>query len=190
MVALSVKRFGEHTQVRAGEPVAFSLDAKVPPGTGTTVSAAWDVQGTGAFPVKTATSSPLVKGLTATYTSTEPGTHIPVVRVTSQRDGDTGTPFGKISDLDRVRVVVVDRRQRGPPAPVIARAIRHLGGPRSVVGTGRRRSASAAPRRAHRRRRAAMPGGTARRCRGPAWGTGSAQSGSATNSPAWLSPTG
>jgi hypothetical protein len=41
-----------------------------------------------------------------THTYPEPGTYFPVVRVTSQREGDRDTPYGLIQNLARVRVVV------------------------------------------------------------------------------------
>jgi hypothetical protein len=44
--------------------------------------------------------------LAATHSFEAPGTYFPVLRATSQRDGDTKTPFGRIQNLGRVRVVV------------------------------------------------------------------------------------
>jgi hypothetical protein len=44
--------------------------------------------------------------LWATYTFSEPGTYFPVLRATSQREGDPNTPWARIENLDRVRVVV------------------------------------------------------------------------------------
>ncbi|HEX8675658.1 MAG TPA: hypothetical protein VF700_00470 [Segetibacter sp.] len=44
--------------------------------------------------------------LKTTYTFTKPGTYFPILRVTSQREGDTKTPYTCIQNLDRVRVVV------------------------------------------------------------------------------------
>lgn len=37
---------------------------------------------------------------------TTPGTYFPALRVPSQREGDTSTPFAKVQNLGRVRVVV------------------------------------------------------------------------------------
>jgi hypothetical protein len=93
--------------VAVGQPVSFSLAAQVPPGTGKIVGVEWDFVGTGTFPVRTDLrhSAPFVR-LDATYTFAEPGTYFPVVRVTSQRDGDPNTPYTLIQNLGRVRVVV------------------------------------------------------------------------------------
>ena len=40
-----------------------------------------------------------------TYTFTKPGTYFPVVRVTSQRHGNTTTPYGLIQNLASIRVI-------------------------------------------------------------------------------------
>jgi hypothetical protein len=93
--------------VAAGQPVTFSVEAQVPPGTGKIVRVEWDFEGVGSYTV----ASPLtqigpVLNLDATHTFTQPGTYFPVVRVSSQRNGDTSTQYGLIQNLARVRVVV------------------------------------------------------------------------------------
>lgn len=106
-------RAGAHTppsqriDVVAGQPVTLSMDAQVPPGTGKIVRVQWDFEGAGTFDV----NSPLthigpVVNLDETYTFTQPGTYFPVVRVMSQRNGDTTTPYGLIQNLAGVRIVV------------------------------------------------------------------------------------
>jgi hypothetical protein len=40
------------------------------------------------------------------YKFTQPGTYFVTVRVASQRNGDTNTPYGLIQNLAQVRVVV------------------------------------------------------------------------------------
>jgi hypothetical protein len=110
VVTLSASKNGKPKQsinVAAGQPVTFSVEAQVPPGTGKIVQVEWDFEGVGSFAVP----SPLtqigpVLNLDATHTFTQPGTYFPVVRVTSQRDGDTSTPYSLIQNLARVRVVV------------------------------------------------------------------------------------
>jgi hypothetical protein len=42
----------------------------------------------------------------ATYTFAAPGTYYPVVRVSSQQDGDPGAAYAVIQNLARVRVIV------------------------------------------------------------------------------------
>ena len=42
----------------------------------------------------------------ATHAYSQPGAYFPVLRVTSQREGDLKTPFARVQNLGRVRVVV------------------------------------------------------------------------------------
>jgi hypothetical protein len=98
---------GERVEVRVGQPVTLSAAAEVPPGTGRIVAAEWDFEGTGERGVPARIDRPSTsERLTATYRFTKPGTYFPVVRVTSQRDGDTDTPYGLVSNLARARVIV------------------------------------------------------------------------------------
>ncbi len=91
----------------AGQTVSFTGTIEVPPGTGTVIAAQWDFEGAGTF----AESSPIKPGaksatVTITHRFDKPGTYFPALRGISQRDGDTKTPFARIQNLGRVRVVV------------------------------------------------------------------------------------
>jgi hypothetical protein len=99
---------GQRVDVAVGQPVTFTVDARVPPGTGKIVWVEWDFLGVGNYPVTAQLShiSPVLNNLQASYAFTQPGTYFPVVRVTSQRNGDTNTPYELIMNLARVRVVV------------------------------------------------------------------------------------
>jgi len=44
--------------------------------------------------------------LSTKHTFSKPGTYFPVLRAASHRQGDTTTPFARIQNLGRVRVVV------------------------------------------------------------------------------------
>jgi hypothetical protein len=100
----------ESTGVGLGKPVVFTAAINLPPNTGKIVSAAWDFEGAGTFPVeeklipqsKTASS---IK-LKTTYTFTKPGTYFPTLLIASQRQGDKKTPYTRIKNLGRVRVIV------------------------------------------------------------------------------------
>jgi hypothetical protein len=100
----------ERAEVKVGEPVFFSAHIQVPPGAGKVVAAEWDFKGEGNFPdaAHIGHIRPEVH-LWATYTFSEPGTYFPVLRATSQREGDPDTPWARIENLDRVRVVVTPR---------------------------------------------------------------------------------
>jgi hypothetical protein len=99
---------GVRAEVKVGEPVTFSGVVEVPPGTGIVVVADWDFEGTGDYPVagevKSAASESRVT-VTTTYSFSKPGTYFPVLRAGSQRNPD-GTPYARVMNLDRVRVVV------------------------------------------------------------------------------------
>jgi hypothetical protein len=97
--------------IKAGATVSFTAVAEVPPGTGEIVKAEWDFLGLGTYPVNATIGKPNSKvTLTATYTypkpPTSPTTYFPVVRVTSQRQGDPNAAYGLIQNLARARVVV------------------------------------------------------------------------------------
>jgi hypothetical protein len=44
--------------------------------------------------------------LEATYIYSKPGTYFPVLRATSQRKGNASTPYARVQNIGRVRVVV------------------------------------------------------------------------------------
>lgn len=103
---------GVRAEVAAGKPVKFTAVIEVPPNTGKVVAAEWDFEGEGTFPVAqeikasdSAGSGTRVK-FAISHAFTKPGTYFPALRATSQRDGDVKTPFARISNLGRVRVVV------------------------------------------------------------------------------------
>ena len=98
---------GKRAEIAVGQPVNFTGTIAVPPGIGSVVAAEWDFDGAGRF----ATSSPVPKGATSVTVSTthsfvKPGTWFPALRGISQRQGDSTTPYARIQNLDRVRVVV------------------------------------------------------------------------------------
>lgn len=99
---------GERADVTVGKPVNFAAIVDVPPNTGTVVSAEWDFEGTGIYPVPGKISDPKTKPVTVqtTYVFTTPGTYFPALRVASQRHGDAKTPYARAQNLARVRVVV------------------------------------------------------------------------------------
>jgi hypothetical protein len=93
---------------KAGQPFSLSASVEVPPGTGKIVAAAWDIDGSGAFAKKAKLpGKPTAKlTLSTTHSFATPGTYFITLRVESQRDGKTATPYARIPNLVRVRVVV------------------------------------------------------------------------------------
>jgi len=94
--------------VKVGERVTFSAVIEAPPDTGSIVGVEWDFEGEGDFPESQKlenTKSQRVE-VETTYAFSAPGTYFPAVRASSHRDGKSDTPYARISNLDRVRVVV------------------------------------------------------------------------------------
>jgi len=101
---------GVRAEVAVGEPVEFTAIVEVPPGAGTVVSAEWDFEGTGEYPVKErfddTNSSYTRVTLRTTHAFSKPGTYFPALRVASHRRGNFKDRFCRIYNLGRVRVVV------------------------------------------------------------------------------------
>ncbi|RJF91237.1 PKD domain-containing protein [Sphingomonas cavernae] len=107
-VAIVTVNGGAKAVVKTGQSVSFSATIDVPPGTGKIVSADWDFEGEGTFPVKAQLPGAPKTSLTlkASHSFTKPGTYFPALRVASERNGDAATPYARIQNLGRVRVVV------------------------------------------------------------------------------------
>ncbi len=98
---------GVRAEVAVGQPVGFTGTITAPPGTGLVVKAEWDFDGKGDYPVSSAVSGKAATALVrATYTFSKPGTYFAVLRGFSQRRNAAGTPFARIRNLARARVVV------------------------------------------------------------------------------------
>jgi hypothetical protein len=98
---------GVRADVKAGEPVTFTANIEVPPNAGPVVAAEWDFEGVGIYPVALRIDAPQpALTISATYAFSKPGTYFPVLRATSQREGDTKTAYGRVQNIARVRVVI------------------------------------------------------------------------------------
>ena len=101
-------------QARVGQPVALTATIEAPPGAGAIVAAEWDFHATsaieagdeGRFPVKETVRPANRVTLTRTYTFDKPGTYFPALRAYSQRQADGATPYARVPNLGRVRIVV------------------------------------------------------------------------------------
>jgi len=93
-------------EARVGEPVELTATIAVPPGAGKVVAAEWDFAGTGDF-VAAQIGAPAERvTLSASHAYPAPGTYFAVVRVAGQREGDARTPYGRVLNLARARIVV------------------------------------------------------------------------------------
>lgn len=93
-------------EAAVGEPVTFTADIAVPPGAGRIVAAEWDFGGEGAFAEASRFEPQERLTLTASHSYAQPGVHFAALRVTAQRDGDPATPYTRIQNLARARIVV------------------------------------------------------------------------------------
>lgn len=98
------------TKTKVNNNVTFIALVEVPKYTGKLVSAEWDFEGDGTFPIKQKQISFHEKNgimvIKITYKFSKVGTYFPTVRIASQRNGDAKTTFTRIQNLDRVRVIV------------------------------------------------------------------------------------
>lgn len=99
---------GVKAVVKVGQPVHFAATIAVPAGTGKLVSAEWDFDGDGAFPVKAKLpGAPAARVVLSTsHAFSKPGIYFPALRVASERNGNAASPYARIQNLGRVRVVV------------------------------------------------------------------------------------
>jgi hypothetical protein len=97
----------ERADVGVGQRVRFAGTIAIPSGGGSIVAAEWDFHGKGTFPV-TSTVAPGAKtaNVEVEHVFDQPGTYFPALRGISQRQGDRDTPYARIQNLGRVRVVV------------------------------------------------------------------------------------
>ena len=98
----------ERAEVKAGDTVELVGVAGVPRGTGELVAAEWDIDDEGTYPVKgeIVDAGDNTVRIELSHRFDQPGVHFVTLRVASQRDGDSGTPFARIQNLGRARVIV------------------------------------------------------------------------------------
>jgi hypothetical protein len=100
----------ECAEVKAGESVHFKAEIELPTGTGKLTAAEWSFEGETDYPVKGEFTKMSDDGTIAIaeakYTFSKSGTYFPVIRVKSNRQGDSSNIFTQVKNLCRVRVVV------------------------------------------------------------------------------------
>ena len=97
----------DRAEVAIDEPVTFTATVEVPRNAGMVVSAEWDFEGLGRYPLTAQIDSPQSHvRLSAAHSFSKPGTYFTALRATSQRQGDAQTPYGRVQNIARVRVVV------------------------------------------------------------------------------------
>jgi len=98
----------QRAEVGPGDTVELVAKVALPPGTGEIVSAEWDIddQGTYAIPGQAVAVGDDAVEVRLAHSFDRPGDHFVTLRVASQREGDTATPYARVQNLGRVRVVV------------------------------------------------------------------------------------
>jgi len=91
-----------------GDELTFRAVAEVPEATGVIIEVAWDFDGSGHFAVAEPVAAETKVVVECRRSSAEAGTSFPTVRVVAQRDGNASSPFARLQNLARVRVVVSD----------------------------------------------------------------------------------
>jgi hypothetical protein len=98
---------GPRADVEVGQKVEFVGTIEVPQGAGGIAKAEWDYDGTGEYRVsEDFTDAATTKTVRQSHAFDKPGTHFVALRVTVQRDDAAGTPFARVLNLARARVVV------------------------------------------------------------------------------------
>ena len=102
----------ERADVKPGEKVTIHVVVDVPCGTGKVVKADWRLDDTKQFtlPVDLGAAKYSADGEHVEFDTTisydKAGTYFPTVKVYSERKGDASTPYTRIANLGKVRVVV------------------------------------------------------------------------------------
>jgi hypothetical protein len=92
--------------VAVGHVVTFRANAQVPEGAGVVVTVEWDFDGAGCFPIAESITVAEKVDVQRQYSFAAPGIYFPTVRVAAHRSGDRTSPYGRLQNLARVRVVV------------------------------------------------------------------------------------
>lgn len=93
--------------IKAGENMTLTGIIHLPDGAGSVVATEWSQTGRGEFaPAHFRHQSGRKNVVKQSFTFNRPGVFYPVLRVTTRREGKTGTPYTRVSNLDRLRVTV------------------------------------------------------------------------------------
>jgi hypothetical protein len=92
--------------VAVGHVITFRATAQVPEGAGAIVTVEWDFDGADSFPIAESITVAEEVDVQRQLWFAEPGVYFPTVRVAAQRNGDRTSPYARVQNLARVRVVV------------------------------------------------------------------------------------
>jgi hypothetical protein len=103
----------ERAEVKAGKKVKFSAVIEAPPDAGSIVNVEWDFEGEGNYPVVQKLKDTKKSGVKVKtdYTFSGSGTYFPALRAALHRNGDPETPYARVQNIGRVRVVVEGKKK-------------------------------------------------------------------------------
>ena len=107
---------GQRAAAPVGGELTFRATAEVPPGTGVIAAVEWDFDGSGRFAEAAQVDPAAQVSVERRHAFADAGTRFPAVRVVAQREAGATTPYARLQNRARVRVVVGD-----PGAGVTAR---------------------------------------------------------------------
>jgi hypothetical protein len=93
---------------RVGQTVPLVATARMPVGGGEITFAEWDFEGDGEYVAGKIAKPHELATISTTHRFSEPGVYFVSVRVTAERDGDTGAQYALLRNIDRVRVIVTE----------------------------------------------------------------------------------
>lgn len=102
----------EQETIQKGVRLNFSGKVELPQSTGKLVYSAWDFDGSGEFKNIVDLSQARISEngtqveFSISYQFDQAGTYYPSLRIATQREGDSSTPFARIQNIDRVKVIV------------------------------------------------------------------------------------
>jgi hypothetical protein len=92
--------------VAVGDVITCRATAQVPEGAGVIVTVEWDFDGAGSFPIAESIAAAERVDAQREFSFAAPGVYFPTVRVAAHRNGDRTSPYARVQNLARVRVVV------------------------------------------------------------------------------------
>ena len=102
----------EQETIQKGVRLNFSGKVELPQSTGKLVYSAWDFDGSGEFKnivdlsqARISENGTLVE-FSISHQFDQAGTYYPSLRIATRREGDSSTPFARIQNIDRVKVIV------------------------------------------------------------------------------------
>jgi hypothetical protein len=92
--------------VALGDVITSAPPHEVPEGAGVIVTVEWDFDGAGSFPIAESIGGLRSVDVQRQFSFAAPGIYFPTVRVAAHRNGDRTSPYARVQNLARVRVVV------------------------------------------------------------------------------------